>query len=67
MNIEEERDFLRKELVAREAMIAMILHVQGDATIEKKLFVEGVISGKMVEIDETDDAFVLKLVDNDTV
>lgn len=62
MNLEEERDALRRELVGLQEMLFAVLNEVGEPVSIKKATLSGPRSGDVqIRIDEEDDAFVFSV------
>lgn len=64
MNIEEERDQLRRELLGVQEMLAFVLNETGEVVVTKNTLAAGLPSDVQIAVDDDveRDAFVFKLV-----
>jgi hypothetical protein len=64
MNIEEERDALRRELIGTQEMLAFVLQKVGPVVVDKETIKQGLPKDAAISIDDqlTEGAFVFSLV-----
>jgi hypothetical protein len=63
MNLEEERDALRRELIGTQEMLAFVLQtVDEPVTVSKQQLNDGLPENAQIKIDDTDEGFVFTLV-----
>lgn len=62
MNLEEERDALRRELLGLQEMLFAVLNEVGEPVVIPKAFLRETRTGDVqIRIDEEDDAFVFSV------
>lgn len=68
MNLEEERDALKRELIGTQEMLAFVLQAVGEeVVVPKKVLSDGLPENAQIAVDEdlSRDAFVFSLVQVD--
>ncbi len=67
MNLEEERDALRRELIGVQEMLAFVLQEVGEpVVVTKETLQKGIPAGTQIAVDDDvqNEAFVFHLVEN---
>jgi hypothetical protein len=64
MNLEEERDALKRELIGTQEMLAFVLQQTGPVVVEKDVIKKGLPKDAAISIDDqlSESAFVFSLV-----